>query len=46
LPPDEKTTAAYICTDHVCSLPTTSPKDMMRLLGEKGDKSNSRKTYP
>jgi len=35
LPPEEETTAAYVCTDHVCSLPTTSPKEMMRLLGEK-----------
>jgi uncharacterized protein YyaL (SSP411 family) len=35
LPQDGEKIAAYVCTDHVCSLPTTSPKDMMRLLGEK-----------
>jgi uncharacterized protein YyaL (SSP411 family) len=35
LPPDEETIASYVCTDHVCSLPTTSPNEMMRLLGEK-----------
>jgi hypothetical protein len=35
LPPYEETTAAYVCTDHVCSLPTTSPKEMMKLLEEK-----------
>jgi uncharacterized protein YyaL (SSP411 family) len=35
LPPDEEMTAAYVCTDHVCSLPATSPKEMMKLLSEK-----------
>ena len=24
--------AAYVCTDHVCSLPATSPKEMMKLI--------------
>jgi uncharacterized protein YyaL (SSP411 family) len=24
--------AAYVCTDHVCSLPVTSPKEMMKLI--------------
>ncbi|MFZ2470953.1 MAG: thioredoxin domain-containing protein [Methanothrix sp.] len=28
---DGKTTA-YVCTDHVCSLPTTSPEEMMKLF--------------
>jgi len=35
LPPEDETTAAYVCTDHVCSLPTASPKEMMKLLEEK-----------
>jgi uncharacterized protein YyaL (SSP411 family) len=29
----EGKTAAYVCTDHVCSLPVTSPKEMMKLIG-------------
>ncbi len=32
LPQDEGTIAAYVCTDHVCSLPTANPKEMMELL--------------
>jgi uncharacterized protein YyaL (SSP411 family) len=35
LPLEGETTAAYVCTDHVCSLPTTSPKEMMKMLEEK-----------
>ncbi|MDQ1260973.1 MAG: uncharacterized protein QG575_154, partial [Euryarchaeota archaeon] len=31
--------AAYVCTDHVCSLPTTSPEKMMKLL-EKADQTS------
>lgn len=34
LPPEEETIAAYVCTDHVCSLPTASPNEMMKLLEE------------
>ncbi|MDD2754761.1 MAG: thioredoxin domain-containing protein [Methanothrix sp.] len=30
LPPEEETIAAYVCTDHVCSLPTASPNEMMK----------------
>jgi hypothetical protein len=29
-PPEDETIAAYVCTDHVCSLPTASPNEMMR----------------
>jgi uncharacterized protein YyaL (SSP411 family) len=32
----EGKTAAYICTDHVCSLPATSPEKMMTLLEKAG----------
>ncbi|MCX6672900.1 MAG: thioredoxin domain-containing protein [Methanothrix sp.] len=28
----EGKTTAYVCTDHVCSLPATSPKEMIQLL--------------
>ena len=28
----ERKIAAYVCTDHVCSLPVTSPKEMMKLI--------------
>lgn len=40
LPQDEETTAAYVCTDHVCSLPVRGPQELMLLL-----EGNSRKTY-
>ncbi|OPY50307.1 MAG: hypothetical protein A4E49_02782 [Methanosaeta sp. PtaU1.Bin112] len=40
LPLDGETTAAYVCTDHVCSLPVPGPKELMMLLS--GD---SRKTH-
>jgi hypothetical protein len=29
-------TTAYVCTDHVCSLPATSPEKMMKLLENTG----------
>jgi uncharacterized protein YyaL (SSP411 family) len=32
----EGKTTAYICTDHVCSLPATSPEKMMTLLEKAG----------
>jgi len=32
LPKAEEKIAAYVCTDHVCSLPVTSAKEMMRLI--------------
>ena len=40
LPQDEGTAAAYVCTDHVCSLPVPGPKELMLLL-----EGNSRKTH-
>jgi hypothetical protein len=32
----EGKTTAYVCTDHVCSLPSTSPENMMTLLEKTG----------
>jgi uncharacterized protein YyaL (SSP411 family) len=40
LPQDEEIAAAYVCTDHICSLPVPGAKEFMLLL-----EGNSRKTH-
>jgi uncharacterized protein YyaL (SSP411 family) len=40
LPREEEMTAAYVCTDHVCSLPAASSEEVKKLL-----ENNSRKIH-
>jgi len=41
----EGKTTAYVCTDHVCSLPVTGPKEMIQLLEKTGRHDGNSQPY-